>query len=145
MAATATGEHEMDQPSPAAGVQTEPYLMVVDDEASTASIVSKYLRESGYRDVLTLVDSRQVLPMMFKLRPGMLLLDLCMPEVSGLDILTALRADEALASTPVVVMTASSDENLVAEIQRLGVSAVLHKPLEEVQLVEAVRSALADN
>ena len=117
-------------------------VLVVDDEPSTASIVGKYLREAGFDDVLTVIDSRQVIAMVTALEPCLVVLDLCMPDVSGLDILTAMRQDDRMAKIPVIAISATTDDDLIDRIGALGVFALLRKPLQDCDVVAAAHRAL---
>lgn len=66
-------------------------LMMVDDELVNLKALEKNLRRSGYEDFVTTTDSTQALSLVDQERPDILLLDIMMPEVNGLDVLRALR------------------------------------------------------
>jgi CheY-like chemotaxis protein len=71
--------------------------------------------------------------------PAVLLLDLKMPKVSGLEVLEELRADPKLSMIPVVVMTSSTEERDLAESYRLGTNAFIVKPIDVTAFVHAIR------
>lgn len=71
--------------------------------------------------------------------PALILLDLKMPKVDGLEVLRAIRADDTLKLIPVIVLTTSREERDVIESYRLGVNAYVVKPVDFDQFVEAVR------
>jgi two-component system response regulator len=75
----------------------------------------------------------------FQEPPKMLLLDLKMPRVDGLEVLQAVRADPRTRLIPVVMMTASSEERDRVESYALGVNSYIVKPLDFEQFVEAMR------
>jgi two-component system, response regulator len=75
----------------------------------------------------------------FEEPPKMLLLDLKMPRVDGLEVLQAVRADPRTRLIPVVMMTASSEERDRIESYALGVNSYIVKPLDFDQFVEAMR------
>ena len=69
-------------------------IMIVDDEPINVKVARKYLKLEGYEQFVTTTDSREAVAIVEKERPDVLLLDIMMPHVSGLDILAALRADK---------------------------------------------------
>jgi CheY-like chemotaxis protein len=71
--------------------------------------------------------------------PGVVLLDLKMPRMGGVEVLRQIKADPALQMTPVVVMTSSREEQDVVETYKLGVNAYVVKPVKFHEFVEAVR------
>ncbi len=74
-------------------------------------------------------------------RPGLVLLDLRLPRLSGLEVLKAIRADEALEPIPVVALTTSSAEADIGQAYRLGVNSYVVKPLERTAF-EALLASL---
>src|SRR5436190_24387351 len=83
----------------------EKTVLIVEDEADAAELFAEMMRVSGFR-VRKTSSSAPALSMMTEERPDIVLLDIMMPEVSGLDILRQLRQDPALANIPVVVFSA---------------------------------------
>jgi chemotaxis family two-component system response regulator Rcp1 len=73
-------------------------------------------------------------------RPDLILLDLNMPRLSGLEVLTAIRTDPELASLPVVMLTSSAAERDVADSYALGVNCYVTKPVDIEQFLTVVRS-----
>lgn len=72
--------------------------------------------------------------------PAVILLDLKMPMVSGLEVLEQLKADDRLRRIPVVVMTSSREDRDLEECYRLGVNAYVVKPLDFLEFVSAVKT-----
>ncbi|HEX5364535.1 MAG TPA: response regulator [Gallionella sp.] len=71
--------------------------------------------------------------------PAVILLDLKLPKIDGMQVLRRIRADEELKLIPVVIMTSSREERDVAEGYRLGVNAYVVKPVEFSDFVDAVK------
>lgn len=71
--------------------------------------------------------------------PVMVLLDLKLPKVSGLDVLRQIRADEKLKTIPVVILTSSREEKDVVEGYRLGINAYVVKPVDFHEFVDAIK------
>jgi CheY-like chemotaxis protein len=72
--------------------------------------------------------------------PAVVLLDVKMPRVDGLEVLRQLKADAALRSIPVVMLTSSREESDLVESYRLGVNAYVVKPVEFREFIEAVKN-----
>ena len=75
-------------------------ILIVDDEPINVKVARKYLKLEGYEHFVTTTDSREAVALVEKERPDVILLDIMMPHVSGLDILAALRADKRWAHLP---------------------------------------------
>ena len=120
----------------------EPSLLLIDDVRLYADVAASALRRAGY-DVLTAADGAAGLALLRTRRPALVLLDIAMPVMSGIDVLRAVRADPdpAVAATPVMIVSATSNEPRTAEAVRLGVQGYLLKSrFSLAQLVEAVRA-----
>ena len=115
-------------------------VLVVDDEPPLLHSVSLLLRTAGIAHVLTLEDSRAVLPLLAEQEVGVLLLDLTMPHLSGQEILERVAADYPDVS--VVVMTATDDLETAVHCMQAGAIDYLVKPVEDNRLVSSVRRAL---
>jgi CheY-like chemotaxis protein len=126
-------------------VTAAPRILVVDDTPALLDIVRKCLEEEGYQ-VRTCLESRYAVDLARADPPDVIMLDVVMPEVSGWDVLSALRQDPAFARTPVIVCTAYVAEALgrLAELkgpdQHLG---LLPKPFDVEELIEVVASVTA--
>ena len=121
-------------------------VMIVDDECINIEIVQSYLEEEGFCNFVTTDDSQSAIEVIRKQRPDLILLDIKMPIVSGLDILKEMRSDEELRLIPVVILTASNDSETKLQALRLGATDFLAKPIDpsELQLrLENVLSAKA--
>ena len=116
-------------------------VLIIEDEEDAADMFAEMMRVSGYR-VLKTSSSTPALTMMNAEKPHVVILDIMMPEISGLDILRQMRQDPALANIPVVVVSAKS---LPADIKigmEAGASIDLTKPVGFVELREAIERAL---
>ena len=115
-------------------------VLVVDDEPHLLHSVSLLLRSAGIAPVLTLEDSRAVLPLLAEQEMGVLLLDLSMPHLSGQELLKRVAAD--YPDVPVIVMTATDDLETAVHCMQAGAIDYLVKPVENNRLVSSVRWAL---
>jgi CheY-like chemotaxis protein len=100
------------------------------------------MRVSGFR-VLKTSTSAPAIAMMTTEKPDIVLLDIMMPEISGLDILRQMRRDPALANMPVIVVTAKSMPSDIKNGMEAGASTYLTKPVGYLELKEAVERTLA--
>jgi putative two-component system response regulator len=117
-------------------------IMIVDDEPINVKLVRKYLVMEGYQNFVLTTDSREVMTLIQKEQPDLLLLDVMMPHVSGLDILAAVRASEQWRLLPVIILTAASDQSTRRRAIDLGVSDFLGKPVDATELVPRIRNVL---
>ncbi len=118
-------------------------IMIVDDEPINIEVVQAFLEEEKYRNFVTLDDSTQAMKLLEETRPDLLLLDLMMPEVSGFDILSAVRDHSKLKHLPVIILTAATDTENKLKALDLGATDFLAKPLDQSELGLRVRNTLA--
>ncbi|HEX3726158.1 MAG TPA: HD domain-containing phosphohydrolase [Pirellulales bacterium] len=117
-------------------------IMIVDDEPVNLKVAAKYLQVEGVQNILCTTEPRDVIALVAKEQPDVLLLDIMMPHMSGLDILAALRAEERFAHMPVVILTAMTDRQTKQQALELGASDFLAKPVDPVELIPRIRNVL---
>jgi len=116
-------------------------ILVADDETDTLDLLEITLGRAGYR-VLRALNGREALDLARSERPDLVLLDIMMPQLSGLDVLAALRADGT--PPPVIVFSARGRADDLAAGIEAGAVQYLVKPTSRDRLLEAVRVALAE-
>ncbi|MGE0607857.1 MAG: HD-GYP domain-containing protein [Pirellulales bacterium] len=117
-------------------------VMIVDDEPIIIAVVQKYLKQSGYGNFITTTEPREALDMIRGQKPDVIVMDVMMPHVSGLNILEVIRGDRNLHHLPVVMMTASGHDGMKQEAIDLGATDFLTKPIKSTELVPRIRNAL---
>ena len=117
-------------------------ILVIDDEPINVKVCHKYLRELGYEQCLGVTDSTRAMATILAERPDLIILDVMMPVVSGLDLLRLIRGHEELAQLPVLILTAASDRTTKLTVLELGASDLLAKPIDPSELAPRVRNAL---
>ncbi|HEX3869386.1 MAG TPA: HD domain-containing phosphohydrolase [Pirellulales bacterium] len=117
-------------------------ILIVDDESTNVKVVEKYLKLEGYQNFVTTTDSQQALALVESETPDLLLLDIMMPHVSGLDILSALRADRRWTHLPIVILTASNDQATKRTALDQGATDFLGKPIDPIELIPRINNAL---
>lgn len=118
-------------------------VLIIEDETDAAELFAEMMRVSGFRVIKT-ASSAPAIRMMAAEKPDIVLLDIMMPEVSGLDILRQMREDSALAGIPVVIVSAQSMPADIRNGLEAGASTYLTKPVGFLELKEAVEGALGN-
>jgi diguanylate cyclase (GGDEF)-like protein len=122
---------------------SEALIMMVDDEMLNIEMTQAFLVEAGYKHFVQTDRPEQAVAMMRQHMPGVLLLDLSMPRVSGLDILATLRDDSVLRHLPVIVLTSSTDPQVKLRALAMGAMDFLSKPVDPSELGLRIRNTLA--
>ena len=116
-------------------------VLIIEDEEDAAELFAEMMRVSGFR-VLKISNSAPALNMMASEKPDVVILDIMMPEISGLDILRQMRRDAELAHVPVVVVSAKSMPADIKNGMEAGAFTYLTKPVGFLDLKDAVERAL---
>ncbi len=116
-------------------------VLVVDDDPEVNALVAYRLKQSGY-EVTTATDGPGALDLLGRWRPDVLLLDIMMPDMSGLEVLQRVRADESLATLPVIMLTAKAQEDDVERGFEMGADDYITKPFSPRELISRVRAVL---
>ncbi len=122
-------------------------ILLVEDGLIDARLAIAALRRSEFRHRLTLVrDGDEALEFLTHHgkfarapRPDLILLDLMLPKKSGIEVLNEVKSDESLQSIPVVIMTASQDEEDRVQCDTLKVDAYIIKPVNQVKFLQLVQ------
>jgi len=101
-------------------------VLIVDDTADARDILARLLRRHGVF-ALTAGDGMTALSVIADQRPDLVILDLMMPEMDGIEVLEKLLGDPRFKALPVVMFTAVSDEQWFSQLAPLGLSDVLIK------------------
>lgn len=117
-------------------------IMIVDDEPLNVMTFRQHLKMEGYEHFVTTSDAREALHLLRNEKPDVLLLDIRMPEISGLDILRVIGLDPVLQHVPVLILTAASDPATRKQALDLGASDFLQKPIDPNELLPRVRNAV---
>jgi CheY-like chemotaxis protein len=124
-------------------------ILLADDNSKDVELTLAALADHNLaNNVIVLRDGVEVLEYLrfqgsFRLRrpgsPAVVILDIKMPRMDGLEVLQAIRADPALKATPVVILTSSREEQDVIRSYELGVNAYVVKPVQFTEFVNAVK------
>lgn len=124
-------------------------VVLIEDNPHDAELALRALKKSSLANKLQLLqDGAEALDFLFATgayaareinnRPKLILLDLKLPKVDGLEILRRLKADERTRTIPVVVMTSSQEEKDIVESYKLGVNSYIVKPVDFDKFVNSV-------
>ncbi len=125
-------------------------VLVVEDNPDDAALAVRALRSNRIiNDVVVARDGEEARDYLFGLGrysgrdpsecPELILLDLKLPKLDGLDVLRRIRADDRTRFTPVVVLTASAEDEDVVRSYRLGANSYVRKPIDFEQFIDAIR------
>lgn len=115
-------------------------ILVVDDEASVVEVVSLYLQREGFK-VRVARDGREALGAIHDYLPALVVLDVMLPQVDGLEIMRRLR-DDPSSNVPVIMLTARSQETDRIYGLELGADDYVTKPFSPAELVSRVKAVL---
>src|SRR5881392_1942548 len=136
-AGTVQWEHHMTQVTQQAHTyMSGETILIVDDEPTIVEVVGLYLQREGYR-VVTAADGAAALSLVEQQRPDLVVLDLMLPGLSGLEVTKRLRADGAL---PIIMLTARGEEADRVVGLELGADDYVTKPFSPRELVARVKA-----
>lgn len=118
-------------------------ILLVEDNPDDAELTIRALRKHHLaNNLLHLQDGEEALNFLFSEKQGnmpkLILLDLKMPKVDGLEVLRKIKADQAKRIIPIVMLTSSKEERDILETYKLGINAYIVKPVEFDKFVHAV-------
>ncbi|GMV98401.1 MAG: hypothetical protein AMXMBFR83_27510 [Phycisphaerae bacterium] len=115
-------------------------ILVAEDDSHISRVISLWLKRHGH-EVITAEDGAKALEIIRSLRPDLLVTDVNMPTMDGLDLLQQVRA-EGLLKRPAIVLTSRCDQAEIA-VRVASLGAVVHpKPFSPLHLMEAVQASL---
>lgn len=115
-------------------------VLVVDDVAISLSVTEQALRE--HYEVITVNSGNRALRYLRKEKPDLILLDIRMDDMDGIETLKAIREMDNRADIPVIMLTAQSDKASVLETAKLGIYDYMLKPYAPQELLNRVQGAL---
>jgi len=117
-------------------------ILVVDDFATMRKVIRNLLKQSGYENIVEAEDGVNALKILKSQKIDFVISDWNMPNMSGLELLKAVRADEELKSLPFLMVTAEAlQENVVAAV-KAGVSNYIVKPFTSETLDEKIKKIM---
>jgi CheY-like chemotaxis protein len=122
-----------DSPIPASKMT----IMVVDDNPDLVEIIRMMLETSGFI-VTCAYSGKDLFAGLEEQKPDLIILDIMMPQMDGLEVLTRLKEDQSTATIPVILLTAKVDYKDVLEGYQMGTNYYITKPFTKDQLLEGI-------
>lgn len=119
-------------------------ILIVEDESDTAEMYTQMLQRNGYA-VMKASGGIAAMKQLLNIKPDLILLDLMMPDVSGLEVLRFLRREPQLHDLPVVIVSAKSLPEDIQKGIEAGASLYLTKPIAYRELIQSISNLLADH
>jgi adenylate cyclase len=122
-------------------MHSPPRILIVDDNETNRDILVTRLGAHGY-DLKQAADGEEALAAVKEHLPDLILLDVMMPKIDGIEVCKRLKADESLPFTPIILCTAKADTKDIVTGLEAGADEYLTKPIDQVALVARVKAAL---
>ena len=119
-------------------------VMIVEDNDLNMKLFNDLLEANGYETIKT-KDGMEALELARAHHPDLILMDIQLPEVSGLEVTKWLKEDDELHSIPVIAVTAFAMKGDEERIRQGGCEAYISKPISVAKFVETIRSYIGDN
>lgn len=114
-------------------------IMVVDDQPLSLLQVVDLVNYDGY-DSIECIDSREAIELARKHQPDVILMDIFMPDINGLEVAQILKLQPQTKSIPIVLMSVTDEPNLWQQALKIGVEEVMLKPLEYYYLHQKIKN-----
>ena len=117
-------------------------ILIVDDAAFMRKVIRDTLSKAGYTDIDEAVDGRDAVEKYFQIHPDLVLMDITMPNMDGLEALKAIRSKDSNAN--VVMCSAMGQETMVVEAVQSGIKDFIVKPFKSDRLLKTVSNILGN-
>ncbi|KGR75719.1 SpoIIE family protein phosphatase [Ureibacillus sinduriensis] len=124
-------------------------ILLVDDNKVNLFVIEKILNSEGYNDCVSLTSAKELFDYLqleasnsFSKHVDLILLDIMMPEIDGLEACRVIKANERYKDIPIIFVTALDDKNKLAEALDIGGMDYITKPIDKVELLARIRVAL---
>lgn len=118
-----------------------PTILVADDQAGQRAVLDMLLTLDGY-EIVAREDGRETLEYLQTHTPSLIILDVSMPFVSGIEICSRVKAISRLKKVPVIILTAAKEERTLTEAKLAKADLVMSKPLEGKNFRKSVKDLL---
>jgi CheY-like chemotaxis protein len=127
-------------------MEKDKVIIIAEDDAGHSLLMTRNLRRAGItNEIINFTDGQELLDFLFLRHkslirdpqiPYILLLDLRMPKVGGIEVLRQVKSDELLKTLPVIVISTTDDPLIVTQCYRLGCSFYIAKPIDHTQFID---------
>ncbi len=119
-------------------MNTDAKILIVEDSAFMRNVLRKILEELGIKNISEAADGKECLKKVESENPDLILLDMIIPEISGMEILKQIGGEKAI-----IVVSAVGQEEVIEEAKELGAINYITKPFENNAVEEEVKKALS--
>jgi len=130
-------------------MQKDVIILVVDDDDGHATLIKKNLQNAGVTNkIIRFEDGQEVLNYLFKKGNGpvredgvgyLILLDIRMPKIDGIEVLRQMKSDKELQKIPVIMLTTTDDPREVEKCHEIGCSSYITKPIDYVDFMQTIK------
>jgi CheY-like chemotaxis protein len=120
---------------------TNPVVLVADDEEDIKVILRMFLETVGY-EVLTAFDGLDALEQIKAAKPSVVLMDIMMPVIDGIEVVRQMKANPAIRDIPVIMLTAAAQSDMVEKAIQAGAADYIVKPFEPETVHKAIEKVL---
>ena len=113
-------------------------ICIIDDEPGIRAELGNWLEDYGYA-VMTAASGAEALEKIRQNRPSLVILDIIMPEIDGLEVLTILKSDPMTSSIPVIMLSAKKETATIIKAQGLQAQDYFMKPFENDEFIRSIR------
>jgi PleD family two-component response regulator len=124
------------------GYKTKPRILIVDDSMVSIQMTAGYVQLNNQCDISVATNGEEVFELFDKITPQIVLLDVKMPEIDGLDICREIKENSSWANVPVIFLSASNDQQHIDKAFEVGGSDYLIKPIDTDTLNQTVKKYL---
>lgn len=117
-------------------------IMIIDDEQLVIRVVKRFLAAEGYHNFVTINDPRETFKLLKSEKPDVVLMDIMMPHLTGLDLLRYRQRTPEFQHIPFIILSATSENQVKRDALRLGATDFLAKPVDPSDLTVRVKNAL---
>lgn len=122
---------------------TKPLILLADDEEDIKTILSMYLENSGY-DVETAYDGLDAMERIKERKPDLILMDIMMPVLDGIEVTRQIKEQEEFRDIPVVMLTAAAHSSMVQRAMDAGARDYISKPFDPEKVNEIIQKILSE-
>ena len=115
------------------------YILVVDDTALNRELITEYLINNGYKNVITATDGKDALEKIKIKKPDLIILDIVMPFIDGIEVIRTLRTHSDYSKIPILVQTISTDLQQRKQAWEYGATDIISKPIHKAELLARVK------
>ena len=126
----------------APGARSKARLLIIDDSASEVLLLETILEDAGYNDIVSIHDPRRALATFRAYQPDLILLDLHMPHMSGLDVMDVLQEEIGSKYVPILVLTADISSEARVRTLSMGAKDFLTKPFDPIEVTLRIKNLL---